>query len=188
MKPPVLRIKKRSVIYDDTEARQEGEPFRPSFSPSPSRRTVRRRRVGSRSSLLPLLVVAAGLFIFFRVLPHAPTSRAVVAGWQVTLHVTPWEDALIVGLTFVSRSAKAGGSAPQEAAAVPEAAVRVSLPGTGEQVFLAGDLARSPMTLSGRLPAIPGAARVQADVTILGSRATLLAPVGRPASSSASPR
>jgi hypothetical protein len=180
MKPPVLRIKKKSVIYDDTLAQQKDEPFRPSFSPTPSRRTVRRRKVGPRSSLLPLLAIAAGLFIFLRVLPHAPSSRAVVAGWQVTLHVTPWEDALIVGLTFVSRSVKAGGSTPQGAAAAPEAAVRVFLPGTGEQVFLAGDLARSPMTLSGRLPAREGAARVQADVTILGSRATLVALVRKP--------
>jgi len=181
MKPPVLRIKKPSIIYDDTGAQQEGEPFRPTLTPTPGRRTVPRRRVGPRYSLVPLLLIAAVLFVLFRVLPHAPTGRAVVAGWQVTLHVTPWEDALIVGLTFVSRSAKAGGSAPQGAAAVPEATARVSLLGTGEQVFLAGDLARSPMTLSGRLPVVGGAARVQADVTILGSRATLLAPVRKPA-------
>jgi hypothetical protein len=187
MKPPVLRIKKKSVIYDDTGAQQESEPFRPSFTPTRGRRTVPGRRVGPRYSLVPLLLIAAALFVLFRVLPHAPSSSAVVAGWQVTLHVTPWEDALIVGLTFVSRSAKPGGSTPQGAAAVPEAAVRVSLPGTGEQVFLAGDLARSPMTLSGRLPAREGAARVRADVTILGSRATLVAPVRKPAGGAAPP-
>ena len=188
MKPPVLRIKKKSVIYDDTGAQQEGEPFRLSLAPSPGRLTVRRRRVGTRSSLVPLLVVAAGLFVFFRVIPHAPTSRAVVAGWQVTLHVTPREDTLIVGLTFVSRSGKAGADAPEGTAAVPEATARVSLLGTGEQVFLAGDLVKSPMTLSGRLPIVGGAARVQADVAIQGSRVTLLAPVKKPAGADAPPR
>jgi len=185
MKPPVIRIKKPSIIYDDTGAQQESEPFRLSFTPTPGRRTVPRRPVGPRYSLLPLLLIAAALFVLFRVLPHAPTGRAVVAGWQVTLHVTPWEDTLIVGLTFVSGSAKAGGSGPGGTAAVPEATARISLLGTGEQVFLAGDLERSPMTLSGRLPLVAGAARVQADVTILGSRATLLVPVRKPAAPAA---
>ncbi len=187
MKPPVLRIKRNSVIYDDTAAQQESEPFRLSLTPSPGR-TVRRRRVGTGASLVPLLVVAAALVVFFRVLPRAPTSRAVVAGWQVTLHVTPWQDTLIVGLTFVSRSAKPGAGTPEKGAAVPEATARVSLPGTGEQVFLAGDLAKSPMTLSGQLPVVGGASRVQADVTIQGSRVTLLAPVKKPAGSNSPPQ
>ena len=168
MKPPVLRIKKQGIVYDDTEAQQRSEPFRPDVAPR--KRVSRRRRMGPRFSLFPLLVIAAGLFVFFRVLPHAQTNRAVLAGWQVTLRVTPYQDTLIVGLTLVSRSTGA-------AASVPEATARVLLLGTGEQVFLAGDLARSPMTLQGRLPNLPGARGVQAEVAILGSRVTLRAAV-----------
>jgi hypothetical protein len=172
MKPQKLPIKKHSVIYDDAEAARESEPFRPNFTTAPSRRAVRRRRVGPSSALFPLLVIAAGLFIFFKVIPHAPTARAVAGDWQVTLHVTPYQDQLIVGITFLSRSGRA-------AADPPEAAVRISLTGTGEQVFVAGDLARSPMTLSGRLPNLQEAVRVQAEVSIQGTRVTLAAPVPR---------
>ncbi len=172
MKPPVLRIKKGSIVYDDTGAQQQGEPWRPSFKPRPSRRAARGRRAGPRYSMVPLLVIALGLFVLFRVaLPRLQANRAVLAGWQVTLRLTPWEDSLVVGLTFASRSARP--------AAAP-ALARVHFAGSADAVLIAGDLERSPITLTGRLPRAPAGTVVQAEVEILGARAMLSARVPRP--------
>jgi len=172
MKPDTIHIKKGASVYDDAEEDRD----LPQPPPRPARRPpARRRRPPSRSVLAPLIAVAAGIFLVFRVVPHAVANRAVVAGWQTTLHVARIEDGLVVGLTFVARGRP---SAP------PEATARVFLRGTSEQVFLAGDLDRSPMTLRGRLPALPAARVVQADVSIAGARVTLVAPVPPPASGS----
>jgi hypothetical protein len=165
MKPPRLRIKKGAVLYDDSEQVRDLPQPPPRRRPAPPRRRPR----GARVVLAPLLAIAAGLFILFRMVPHAATNHAVLSGWQATLHVTRYEDGLIVGVTFVARS-------PRRSPA-PEAAASVSLRGTGEQVFLAGDLVKSPMTLRGRLPDIPGAAAVQAEVTVGGARVVLVTPV-----------
>jgi len=169
MKPPIIRIKKGATVYDDAE--QERDVLRP--PPPPHRRPApRRRNPGGRSVLAPLIAVAAGIFIVFRVVPHAPASRAAIAGWQATLEVDRHDEELIVGVTFLARSRPASRQ---------EATARVSLRGTGEQVFLAGDLDRSPMTLRGRLPALPDARMVQAEVAIEDQHATLVAPVPPPA-------
>jgi len=173
MNPPLLKIKKGSVVYDDSGAQQEAEPFRPDLTPAPGRRPVRRRPVGPSASLFPLLIIAAALFIFFRVMPRGQASRAELAGWQVSLQVTPYQDTLIVGLTFVSRSAQAQGAAS-------EASAQVVLAGTAEQALISGSLVKSPMTLSGRLENLPGGTRVRAEVVIDGSRVYLSAPVPRP--------
>jgi hypothetical protein len=165
MKPPRLPIKKGAVLYDDSEQVRDLPQPPPRRRPAPPRRRTR----GVRVVLAPLLAIAAGLFILFRMVPHGATNRAVLSGWQTTLHVTRYEDGLIVSVTFVARS-------PQRSP-VPEAAASVSLRGTGEQVFLAGDLVKSPMTLRGRLPDNPGAAAVQAEVTIGGARVVLVATV-----------
>jgi hypothetical protein len=115
--------------------------------------------------------------------PAVPLNRANLAGWQVTFRVTPYNDSLIVGVTFISnapiREAPEGSGARPD---VPAATARVFLSGTGEQVFLAGDLVRSPMTLSGRLPRLENARKVQAEVSIGSVHATLWQPVAGPKS------
>jgi len=172
MKPPILRIKKGSVIYDDSRAQRETVPFRPDLRVTPPRRRVRHRSIGPRASLFPLLIIAAAIFLFFRLAPRAQSPRAVVDGWQVTLRVTPYEGALIVGVTFVCRSTQLPDPAPQ-------ASALVTLSGDAEPVLLSGILEKSPMTLKGRFPAYGPAGRVRAQVTIQGSHVTLAAPVPR---------
>lgn len=172
MKHPVLNIKKGAVIYDDTEARRASELPRPALPGSRPLVSRRRRRRGGRLTFFPLLVIALGLFILFRVVPSMPVNRAVLAGWQVTLRISPYQDRLIVGVTFIL-SAPTGESASP----VPEATARISLPGTGEQVFVAGMLEKSPMTLRGDLPRIGGAKKVRAEVSIGTARSTLWLPV-----------
>ncbi len=165
MKPPRITIRKGSVVYDDAE--QDRDIPRP----PPARRgpAPRRRRPRGRSVLAPLIAVAAGIFIVFRVVPHAPPNRAVVSGWQVTLHVTRFEGDLLVGVTFVARS--------RPSAVAPSATALVAVQGTGKQVFLAGDLDRSPMTLRGRFAGSTEAQVVQADVTVAGAHVLLVSRV-----------
>ena len=120
--------------------------------------------------ILPILIIAAAIFLLFRVLPHAQTTRGDVAGWLAALHVTPYEGTLIVGVTFVSRSGPVTGEPPEATAAI-------SLVGTDQQVLVRGSLDRSPITLSARFPGVPGAGPVTAEVAILGSRLGLSVPV-----------
>lgn len=178
MKPPVLRIKKGAIIYDDTAAREASEaahPALPGRKPATSRR---RKRRSAGLTYFPLVIIAVGLFILFRIVPNTPVGRAAVSGWQATLHVTPYGDRLIVGVTFLSRTPlKTRSPGSPEGAEPVEAMVRFSLAGTGEQQFVAGDLVRSPMTLRGELPWLPGAKKVQAEVSVGTSRATLWRPV-----------
>jgi len=172
MKHPVLKIKKGAVVYDDADARHASELPRPAVPGSRPLVSSRRRKRGRRLTFLPLLVIALGLFLLFRIVPNTPVNKAVLAGWQVILRVTPFENTLIVGVTFISRSPAAESASP-----LPEATARVSLTGTGEQVFLAGDLEKSPMTLRGELPRLASAKKVQAEVSIGSTRATLWLPV-----------
>jgi hypothetical protein len=169
MNPPRIPIKKGAVVYDDAE--QDRDIPRP--PPPAGRPPRRRRRPGARPLFAPLIVVAAGIFIVFRVVPHAPTNRSVLQGWETTLQVTRFEGDLVVGLTFVARS--------RPGPAAPPVMARAYLPGTREQVFLAGNLDKSPMTLRGRLADLPGVKVVQAEVSIGTARVMLVAPVPPPA-------
>jgi len=171
MKHPVLKIKKDAVVYDDTEARIASELPRPALPGSGPFFSRRRRRKGIPATFFPLLVVAIGLFILFQVVPNAPIRRSVINGWQATLRATPYQDRLIIGVTFIS-----GAPVPANRADAPEAAVRLFLPGTGEQTFVAGLLDKSPVTLRGELPRIPSARKVQAEISVGNARATLRIP------------
>ena len=174
MKPPVLKVKKGAQVYDDAAAQEESLYPRPALPGSGPLPRGRRRRRAGRYTYFPLVIVAIGLFIFFQVAPNTPVSRGSLSGWQVTLHVTPYNDTLIVGVTFVSR-------APVEAgASTAQASVLVSLPGTDEQVFVSGDLERSPMTLRGTVLWLRAAAKVQAKVSIGSAHLTLWQRAPRP--------
>ena len=171
MKHPVLKIKKGAVVYDDTEARRASELPRPALPGSGPFLSRRRRRKGIPAPFFPLLVVAVGVFIFFQIIPNAPIRRVVIDGWQATLRATPYQGRLIIGVTFIS-----GAPVPADRAGAPTATVRLFLPGTGAQAFVAGPLDKSPMTLRGELPRIASAKRVQADIFIGKAHATLRIP------------
>jgi hypothetical protein len=171
MKHPVLRIKKGAVVYDDTAAREASELPRPALPGTGPFFARRRRRRGIPVTFFPLLVVAIGLFILFQVVPNATVRRSVLNGWQATLRATPFQDRLIIGVTFISGSPVAGNPAD-----APEATARLSLPGTGEQTFVAGRLDKSPLTLRGDLPRIPGAKKVQAEIKVGNAHVTLRIP------------
>jgi hypothetical protein len=181
MKQPVLKVKKGAVIYDDTAAQEASELPRPALPGSGPLRSRRARRRGGRLTFFPLLVIALGLFILFQIVPNTPVNRATVSGWRVTLHVAPNTDTLLVGVTFVSRAPlKEPAQGAPAGADLPEATVRFSLPGTGEQAFVAGNLVKSPMTLRGELPWLPGAKKVQAVISVGTAHVTLWQPAPGP--------
>ncbi len=177
MKQPVLRVKKGAIVYDDAAAMEASGLPRPALPGTGPLGTRRRKRRSGRFTYFPLVIVALGLFLLFRIVPNTPVTRATLAGWQVTLHVTPYGDTLIVGVTFVSRSPlKEPVKGSPAGSEVPDATVRLSLPGTGEHAFLAATLVKSPMTVRGELPWLPGAQKVQAQISVGTAHVTLWQP------------
>jgi hypothetical protein len=171
MKHPVLNVKKDAVVYDDTEARLSSGLPRPPLPGSGPFFSRRRRKRGIPLTFLPLVAIAAGLFIVLRLVPNTPVNRVTIEGWQATLRVTPYQGKLIIGVTFLSSAA-----VPVDPADAQEATVAVSLPGTGEQVLVAAALVKSPITLRGDLPRAAGAKKVQAVVRVGRTRAMLWVP------------
>ena len=180
MKQPVIRIKKGAIVYDDTAAREASELPRPALPGSGPLPSSRRKRRGGRLTYFPLVIIAIGLFILFRIVPNTPVSRATLSGWQVTLHVTPYQDTLIVGVTFLSSTPVRVPGEGSPGSGPSRAAVRLSLPGTGRQAFVAGDLVKSPMTLRGELPWLKKAKKVQAEVSVGNTHVTLWQPAPVP--------
>jgi hypothetical protein len=178
-KHPVLRIKKGSVVYDDRNAQVASEIPRPALPGTRPLRSRGRRRRGGRLTFFPLLVIAAGLFIFFRIIPNAPVGKTVLSGWQVILRATPIQDRLIIGVTFISTAPSNTAAQPAPGTPVQEADARITLSGTGEQVFVSGDLDKSPVTIRGDLPRISGVKRIQAEVSIGSAHASMWIPAPR---------
>jgi hypothetical protein len=172
MNHPVLHIKKGAIIYDDRDAQRASEIPRPALPGSGPFVSRRRRRRRGPYTFIPLLVVAMGLFIIFRVIPNTPVSRAVLSGWQATLHVTPYKNRLIVGVTFVSRAQIVDG-----ASSASPVSVRIFQPDSGTRIQVEGVLEKSPMTLRGELVRTSASKIVEAEVNIREAHTRLWLPV-----------
>ena len=163
MKNPVLHVKKGAELYVDRPA---GSDLQPPRQWAQAGRTMRRRPSRSalrrgRLTFVPLVILAIALVVVFRVLPRAPTNRATMMGWETVLRAMPYEDMLLVSITFI-QAAPPGPNGPP----VPKAVVRVLLPETGEQLSLSEDLIRSPMTLRGQMRGTRAVKKVLATVSI----------------------
>jgi hypothetical protein len=163
MKHPVLSIKKGAEFYDDARP-EANRPVRHPPHPPPS--TPPRKR--GRASFFPLLFLALAVLAVLRFMPHGPTDRATVAGWQVVLRATPHEETLIIGVTFIAAKPVEGSTENP-----PDASVHVVAPDTGAELTLSGQLTKSPMTLRGELPYSVALKRIQADVTVAGAKTRL---------------
>jgi hypothetical protein len=167
MKGPVLRIRKGAVTYDDNQQEQAAPPR------APQRRTTTRTRAGGRRgrmAFLPLLVLVLALAVVFRVLPRTPTNRATIGGWSTTLRATPYQGELLVAVTFI-KDGLPGVVSP--AADGPQAAVRVLLPDTGEEISFGGVLSKSPITLRGQMTFTTRVKSVRAEVSVGAEKKTL---------------
>ena len=157
MKNPVLRIRKGSRVYDDSQEAPELPPRAP--QPAPRR---------GRLSLLPLVVLVLAVVVVFLVLPRSQPYRAVIGGWNTTLRARALQEALLVSVTFVKE-----GPAGTSDGDGPVAAVKIVLPDTGQELSLSGVLSKSPITLRGQMEYSARVRRVQAEVSVGRDRKTL---------------
>jgi hypothetical protein len=132
-----------------------------------------RRKGKMRRMLLPALLVVLAAVILPRIIPRAP-GRAVVAGQEAVLRATPFQDALLVSVTFTARArwtpAAAGG----------EAAVQFELPDTGEKLLVTGQLGQEPSTIRGRMRYTGVEKKLTADVRVADARAGLRVELKKP--------
>jgi hypothetical protein len=186
MKHPVLRVKKDAekdpVFHYEREKRlsmasapRGPDPSRGGFLGGLFRGFFRgsRRRGGRRPPLLPLLLVALAAVVFLRLIPRTP-SRAVLAGQEAVLRATPYQDALLVSVTFTAR-ARAGA-----ATAGREASVLFVLPDTGEKLLVTEQLGEGPSTLRGRMRYTGVEKKLTADVRVADARAGLRVELKKP--------
>jgi hypothetical protein len=148
MKHPVLRIRKETPFYDDTN------PAR-TVSAGTDGPPRHRGRLG-RMVFLPLVVLALAVAVVVSLAPTPGTAR--FPGWDVRLQAVIYGDMLLVAFTFSPR-----GPVPSVA---PRADLHVVLPDTGSAVDLSGDL-RAPSTIiRGQLPMTDAVRKVRAEITI----------------------
>ena len=121
-------------------------------------------------TFLPLVVLAIGLVIVFRVIPRPQTNRASLAGWQAVLHATPYGNTLLLSVTFTHGTASSP-LAPKSPPAI--VSVRFLLQDTGDRLALEEALVKSPMTVRGQLPWSASVKKVQAEVSVGAETKTL---------------
>jgi hypothetical protein len=121
-------------------------------------------------TFLPLVVLAIGLVIVFRVIPRPPTNRASLAGWQAVLHATPYGNVLLLSVTF-THGAASSPLVPESPPAI--ATVRFFLHDTGERLAREQSLVKSPMTIRGQLPYSASVRIVEAEVSVGAEKKTL---------------
>lgn len=186
MKHPVLRIKKDAekdpVFYYEREKRlTRASALRKPSSPGMGLLggffrgffQAFRGRGKMRRILLPALLVVLAAVILPRLIPRT-SGRAVVAGQEAVLRATPFQDALLVSVTFTARVR----SAP--AAAGREASVLFVLPDTGESLLVTGQLGEGPSTIRGRMRYTGVEKKLTADVRVANARAGLRVELKKP--------
>ena len=172
MKHPILSIRKGAEVYDDSLAESErrlqaAEAAAQKHPPAKRRRPHTRR---ARMTFLPLVVLAIGLVVVFRIIPRPPTNRASLAGWDAVLRATHYGNTFLLSVTFIH-----GTASPPLAPEIPPAIalVRFFLQGTGERLTLEEALVKSPMTVRGHLPWSAIVKKVQAEVSVGAEKKTL---------------
>jgi hypothetical protein len=126
-----------------------------------------------RRRMLPVLLVVLAAVIVMRFIPRT-SGRAVVAGQEAVLRATPFQDALLVSVTFTPRG-RAGGSA-----AGRETTVLFVLPDTGERLLVSEQLGEGPSTIRGRMRYTGGEKKLTADVRVADAHAGLRIALKKP--------
>jgi len=163
-KQPILHIKKgaerdvplyyerlKRLSYHDIH--EEEKPKRGGF------RLFR----GGRSSLLPLLILALGAVVVFRLVPARDRSTASLEGMSVSLRVVEYRGTVQVSLTF-------SGGLPHD----PVTASAVcSLEGRGEPLALSGGIGGGNSVLRGSMEEKGAGRTMTAEVTVGNVKRTL---------------
>jgi hypothetical protein len=177
MKPPVLQVKKnaeKDVVFHysrDERLSRAGAPRGPSPQRGGFLRGIFRR--GRFPAFLPLLVVIIALILVARGGFRSP-GRAVIAGWEAVLRASPYEDSLLVSVTFLPEPGTALPAQP------PAASVVFVLPDTGERLLLSEELGQGPSTIRGRMRYTGKEKKLTAEVRISGKQAGLTVGVKKP--------
>ncbi len=177
MKHPVLRVKKGTESYDDTQdrfaearAEAEGQRHPPAQSGKRRSRSFFRLRPGS---LLPLFVLVLIAAIILKALPGS-AARANVHGWHALLEARVIGDALHVGVAFSRLNPVGVDNAPQAVS------VLFILPETGEQAEALGTLSDSRVALRSQMRYVASERMLRAIVRIDGQSRTLSLPIPGP--------
>ena len=167
MKPPILRVKKNATIYDDDAPSRTHPEVRAAWRArkAAEEEASQRKGPGGRRAVLAVLVIAAGLFLVWSLLPRSYSDRSTVGGWQAILRATLSSDTLIVGVTFIAT--------PK---AVANAGTEIDFTVTGTDVHRAASqsLEKSPMTIREDIPFLAGMKVVHATVRIGNESATIV--------------
>lgn len=177
MKHPVLKVKKdaeQDVVFHYKREERLAMPSAPR-GPTPAGRGFLRGilRRGRLPIFLPLLAIVIAMVMLLSGGPRG-AGRAVIAGWEAVLRATPYEDSLLVSVTFLPEQGRALPSQP------PVAAVTFVLPDTGETLLVSGDLGQGPSTLRGKMRYIGTEKKLTAQVRLDGRQAGLTVGVKKP--------
>ncbi len=176
MKHPVLRVKKdaeQDVVFHYNRDERLAMPSAP--------RVPRKRgglfkglfRRGKLPAFLPVIIAVLAIILVARG-GLRPQGRAVVGGWEAVLRASPYEDSLLVSVTFLPEQ---GAQLPP---APPSATVTFVLPDTGETLLVTGDLGPGPSTLRGKMRYTGTEKKLTADVRLAGRQAGLSVGIKKP--------
>jgi hypothetical protein len=171
VKHPVLKVKKdaeKDVVFHSSREQRLALPSAPRGPSSVSGGFFRGffRRGGRLPSLLPvLLMVLAAAVLLPRLM--RTSSRATIAGYEAVLRASPYQDALLVSVTFASASGR------KQAAPAPEVSVAFVLPDTGERLLVSELLEPGPSTLRGKMRYNGSEKKLTAMVRIGANQAVL---------------
>lgn len=160
---PVLRVRKdaeRDVpVYSRHDAAGE----------APVRRGRRGILGRGRFSLFPILLLALGAVVVFRILPSRDRSTASVDGLSMTLRAYAYKETVLVSISF-------SGRLPENPMAVSAVC---SLEGLPDPLPLSGQIGEGNRVLRGRMDGGMADRILTADMTAAGFRRTLIRKVQR---------
>jgi len=178
MKPSELKVKKdaeRDVVFHYSREERLAMASAPKGPKSVSGAFFRGfLRRGRLPSLLPLLVVALVVVLVFKFVVPRASSRAILSGYEAVLSAFPYEDALLVGVTFIP------GTVRKRAAEVLTASISFELPDTGERLLLSEALGDGPSTIRGKMKYTGKERKLTAQVRVGEKAASLSLGVKKP--------
>ena len=175
MKHPVLTVKKdaeRDVVfhYSREERLAMGSaPRGPSTGGRGFLRGILRR--GRLPIFLPLIAIVIAMLVLAS-RGQGSAGRAAIAGYVAVLRASPYEDSLLVSVTFTPEK--------DRTQPLPTASVLFVLPDTGERLLVSEVLEPGPSTIRGRMRYNGKEKKLTAEVRVADRKADLSVGVKKP--------